>query len=269
MIPSYGVKERSRWRGPLAPHIEGLALQGYTVVPSGLPPAQVGQMARRLDELLVQQVAEAGGAAVIERIGERNLVRAPLACDDLFVELALHPTLLEIVRAVLGGEILLTQQNGILLAPGEASAQSSWHRDLPYQHWTSSRPIALNALFCVDRFTRANGATMVLPGSHRYEPFPAEETVGALAVEVEAEPGSFLLLDAMTFHRGGHNRSAGWRRAVNHVFGLPFLRQQIALPSLLAGRHGPPSPNARVLGYGLTTPDSVGAWRRERLARLS
>ena len=40
-----------------------------------------------------------------------------------------------------------------------AHHQSAFHRDLPYQHFTSSRPIAINALFCADEFTNENGAT--------------------------------------------------------------------------------------------------------------
>ena len=37
----------------------------------------------------------------------------------------------------------------------------------------------------------------------------------------------------MTFHSGGFNRTGEERRAVNHVFTIPYFKQQIRLPELL------------------------------------
>jgi hypothetical protein len=47
---------------------------------------------------------------------------------------------------------VLHLQNGIINMPNEEHHQSSWHRDLPYQNWTSSEPLACNVFYCLDNF---------------------------------------------------------------------------------------------------------------------
>ena len=75
----------------------------------------------------------------------------------------------------------------------------------------------MSALFCIDPFTVEPGATCVLPTSHRMEAFPSDEGAADFEVPIVAESGSFVLFDAMLFHRAGANRSARPRRAVNRV----------------------------------------------------
>lgn len=72
-----------------------------------------------------------------------------------------------------------------------------------------------------------NGATFVLPASHKSEAFPSSIYVERNAVQVEAKAGSFILLDCMMFHAGGFNKTKSVRRAVNHVFNIPYFKQQI------------------------------------------
>ena len=93
------------------------------------------------------------------------------------------------------------------------------------------RPLAISALLCIDPFRPSTGATTVLPGSHRVERFPSEAVTRKLEVAVEAPAGSFIVFDAMLFHRAGHNVSGAPRRAVNHVYGLPILAQQVSIAS--------------------------------------
>jgi len=86
---------------------------------------------------------------------------------------------------------VLNQQNGVINPPhSERYNQGAWHRDLPYQHFVSSRPLAINALFCLDQFTIENGATKVLPASHRQEAFPSDDFVQSQATPVTAPAGS-------------------------------------------------------------------------------
>jgi ectoine hydroxylase-related dioxygenase (phytanoyl-CoA dioxygenase family) len=84
---------------------------------------------------------------------------------------------------------------------------------IPYQHFVSSRPLAINALFCLDDFTSENGATNILPASHRHEPFPSASFIAREARQIFAPAGSFLVLDAMTLHCGGSQSSQKQRRA--------------------------------------------------------
>jgi len=85
---------------------------------------------------------------------------------------------------------------------------------------------------------------------------------------VTAAAGSAVVFDSMLFHRGGVNTSARPRRGLNHLYGLPFVKQQIDLPRALGGRYSEDEALARFLGYESAAEESVVAWREKRLGRL-
>ena len=161
------------------------------------------------------------------------------------------------------------QQNGVLNPTASEHAQAAYHRDLPYQHFVSSRPLGLSALFCIDRFNRETGATIVLPGTHRVEAFPSDAVAREIQTVVDADAGSFILFDSMLFHKAGPNVSASPRRALNQVYTVPIISQQISLPEALNGRYAEDPELAQLLGYVTRPAPSALAWRERRLARQS
>ena len=84
---------------------------------------------------------------------------------------------------------------------------------------------------------------------------------------VVAERGSFIVFDSMLFHRAGVNRTDRVRRAVNQVYTIPLIAQQISLPAALGGRYNSDSQLARLLGYESAPAESVVAWRERRERR--
>ncbi len=268
-VRRYGVNEASSCTDLLDRHAEELRLVGYTVLDSGLTPHEVADLRRRIKPVIAQQEREFGDVQAMARIGEANTGRALLAYDVAFLALAANTRLLALVGKMLGPHFMLSQQNCTVLEPFTGHDQSAFHRDLPYQHFTSSRPFAINALFCTDDFTLENGATRIIPGSHKYEPFPSDDVIRKLETSVVAPAGFFIVLDAMTYHAAGENRSSDTRSGVNHVFVLPFMRQQIDLPRMLNGRYSDDPRYARLLGYEYRTPASVTDWRRSRAEKLS
>jgi ectoine hydroxylase-related dioxygenase (phytanoyl-CoA dioxygenase family) len=131
----------------------------------------------------------------------------------------------------------------------------------------SSEPLAISALFCLDPFRLETGATTVLPGSHKFERFPSERLAAEIDMPVVADRGSFVVFDSMLFHRAGVNRTEGMRRAVNHVYTIPLIGQQISLPAALGGRYSDEPALARLLGYDSAPAPSVTGWRERRLRR--
>jgi ectoine hydroxylase-related dioxygenase (phytanoyl-CoA dioxygenase family) len=265
-VRSYGVKEQESAENDLAAHAERIRLAGYSVLPGAFSDAEAAEFGVHLDDVLRRQANEFGGER-LEQIGDAFTARAPLVDDIAFLKLATHPPLLALVRLLLGDYVVLMQQNGVINPPKEGHTQAAYHRDLPYQHFVSSRPLAISALFCIDPFRNETGATMVIPGSHRAERFPSVDVAASLEVSVNAEPGSFVVFDSMLFHRAGDNRSGRIRRAVNNVFSVPIIAQQISLPSALNGRHSDDPTLSRLLGYDSTPATSVLDWRSRRLRR--
>jgi len=58
------------------------------------------------------------------------------------------------------------------------------------------------------------------------------------------------------------------RRAVNQVYTIPLIAQQIALPQLLGGKYRDHPALARLLGYDSVPARSVAEWRQRRLDRV-
>jgi hypothetical protein len=262
----YGVTERTDVADDVSLHVERIRVRGFTVVPGGFTPSDIADLSSRLDAVLDAQIAEFG-AAQLERIGDALTARCPLLYDGAFVRLAAHPVVLNVVRRLLGDYVVLMQQNGVINPPRQGHTQTAYHRDLPYQHFVSSRPLAISALFCIDPFRPETGATTLLPGSHLVESFPSDHLARELDTSVEADRGSFIVFDSMLFHRAGVNRSDHKRRAVNQVYSVPIVAQQIDLPSALAGRYRDDESLRRLFGYDCAPAPSVVAWRERRLTR--
>jgi ectoine hydroxylase-related dioxygenase (phytanoyl-CoA dioxygenase family) len=265
--PAYGIHRETPIAEPADQYAEQIRLVGYAVVPGPWSESELADLRSRLDGIYAAQAAAAGGVEVLASIGEANTCRLLLADDDVFLGVATAKPVLDVVSRLLGDYFILNQQNGIINPPREGHRQTAYHRDLPYQHYTSSHPLAVSALLALDPFRSDNGATWMVPGSHRLEAAPAAVNREALAVQVTAPAGSFLVFDAMVFHKAGNNASDAVRRAVNHVYTIPLLKQQIDLPAALGGKFADRPDVARLLGYGATVPRSLTEWRTARLAK--
>jgi ectoine hydroxylase-related dioxygenase (phytanoyl-CoA dioxygenase family) len=84
---------------------------------------------------------------------------------------------------------------------------------------------------------------------------------------VNAKAGSVLVFDSMLYHRAGSNRSAFKRRALNHLYTLPFLKQQISIPDALQGRFKDDGFLSKFLGYESEPGKGVNQWRSTKIER--
>jgi len=238
---------------------------GYTVIQSGLDESELITIRAKIDSIYLQQIAEIGGEAKLQKINDANIARALLAYDDYFLGIAAHPRIIQIATKLLGEYFILMSQNAIVNSPSTEHYQVTWHRDLNYQHFVSSRPLAVSALFVVDEFNETTGATRLLPASHKSEMFPSAEYVEQHEVTINAPCGSLILFDSMVFHRSGLNSSGLARRAINHIYTLPLIRQQISFPEMLGGKYRDDPFLRKFLGYDIETAASVTDWRAQKL----
>lgn len=264
-ISHYGVKEQTIALTAIDRAIEQLRLLGYAVLEGVCTKAELHQLREDFSSARRKMEDRFGGKALLESIDEHNTIRVPMMYERAFLDLALNSAITELCRRMIGDYIILNQQNGIS-NPGNSQRynQGAFHRDLPYQHFVSDRPLAINALFCLDDFTAENGATYVLPGSHKQSAYPSEKTVDALKVQIPAPAGSFIILDCMLFHSGGVNKTDRERRAVNHVYSIPMFKQQIDLPATLGDNFTDDPDIRRILGYDTAVPLDVAAYYRSR-----
>ena len=86
---------------------------------------------------------------------------------------------------------------------------------------------------------------------------------------VEAKAGSIIVFDSMLYHRGGRNTSGRPRLGINHIFVLPFIKQQIDLPSALGGKFRDDPVLGRLLGYESAPAASAYLWRKVKIERVN
>jgi ectoine hydroxylase-related dioxygenase (phytanoyl-CoA dioxygenase family) len=267
-IRRYGVTRQTVSETGIDRVAESIRRLGYGVVDGGYDETVLADLSAAFERARERHCREHGGAAALESIDEHNSIRLPLAYEPAFLELVANKTILDLCARLIGGQVVLNQQNGVINPPhAQRYNQGAWHRDLPYQHFVSSRPLAINALFCLDAFTIDNGATMVLPASHQQEDFPSDRFIASEATTVEAPAGSFIVLDCMAYHSGGVNRTDRARRAVNQVYSIPLLRQQIDLPAALGDQFTADPQLRKLLGYDMRTPLSVGDYLASRTGK--
>lgn len=244
--------------------IESLKRNGFCIVDSGYDEYEIQAFQNDFAKCLVEYRDEFG-AEYLKSCDEFYSIRLPLRFKEYgFLKLATNNDLLNLISNIIPGRFLLNQQNGVINPSRDSYNQGKWHRDLPYQHFVSSRPLAINALYCVDDFTKENGATFVLPGSHLFEQFPSASYIERNAVQIEAKAGHFVVLDCMLYHSGGKNHTPYDRRGVNHVYTIPLLRPQIDIPASLGFDFESDVKTKTLLGYEDYSPLAVKDYIRDR-----
>ena len=115
----------------------------------------------------------------------------------------LHENVLPVVERVLDRECLLSSFCSLVLGPGQEAQPI--HEDtqlipLPRPHI----PITINAIWALSDFRDDNGATRIMPGSHKFDSSP-EYGREYDAVTATMQAGSVMLFDSALWHGGGAN----------------------------------------------------------------
>ncbi len=147
--------------------------------------------------------------------------------DPLFARLIEHPIADALVAGLLGSDYIVSNFTANIARPGSESMVV--HSDLAAvmpEPWTSA--LSCNIIWCLTDIRGDNGATMYIPGSHRYRSaadVPANPV--ANMVPFEAPAGSVVVMDGRVWHTSGRNITAAEDRAL--LFGYytkPYLRPQ-------------------------------------------
>jgi hypothetical protein len=146
------------------------------------------------------------------------------AWDAVFVELIRHPLALRYVKRTIG-DFLISNFSANITAPGAGGMYL--HADQYYvpQPWGQA-PFAVNVAWMLDEFTDANGATRVIPGSHRALP---DFTASVDTVPVEGPAGSIMVMDGRVWHRetpAAKSNRLGTQYSVRRYV-QPWIRPQI------------------------------------------
>jgi ectoine hydroxylase-related dioxygenase (phytanoyl-CoA dioxygenase family) len=213
---------------------------GAVIIRNALTANDVAEALRELDPFIA-------GTGLIddELVGSRTTRTGALAARSAVARAAImHPDVVRLARRFLADfspDIQLNLTQVMRLLPGQGSQRLHRDRFLWGRHLAPSVEPLFNTMWALTEFTELNGATRVVPGSHKWawdrEATP-DETVGALM-----PAGSVLLYTGSVVHGGGANRSETPRIGMNITYLLGWLRQEenqyLSCPPAIAAKFEP------------------------------
>jgi ectoine hydroxylase-related dioxygenase (phytanoyl-CoA dioxygenase family) len=203
-------------------HVAKIAEDGYTIVEDAIEPdfiAALNEDLLRLErELSIEPHANDFEGAKTVRI--YNL----LVHGKLWERVAVHENVLPIVEGVLDAGCLVSSLSSIAIGPDEKPQPI--HADdqlipLPKPH----PPLVCNTMWALTEFTEENGATRIIPGTHKSDHSPIYgrryESIATVM-----KKGSVMIYDGAMWHGGGANLTNARRVGVAMNYCAGYVRQQ-------------------------------------------
>jgi ectoine hydroxylase-related dioxygenase (phytanoyl-CoA dioxygenase family) len=203
-------------------HADNIRDHGFTVIERAADPDLVKALKQALER--TEREHDLGYAKTSFEGLKTLRINNLLIYDDIFWQVPLHENVLPIVERMLDQECLLSSFCSLVLGPGQEAQPI--HEDtqlipLPRPHI----PITINAIWALSDFNADNGATRIVPGSHKYDRSP-EYGRHYDSVTATMPAGSVMLFDSALWHGGGANTSDNRRFAFSCAYCWGWMRQQ-------------------------------------------
>lgn len=235
-------------------HAYAMRTRGYNVIPGFLEAAHC----ERLKAALQRALDDYQPSAASERSTLDRYLLHDLICRDLEVARLLDdPRLQPLVAPLLGEHWILYAFTSSSVPPGGTNYGRRVHVDSP--RFVPDYASNVGLVWALDAFTRDNGGTEVLPGSHNSPEAPSEAYFERNCVQLECPQGSLIVFQARLFHRSGLNGSAQFRHALTMNACRAFMKQRMDwvrfVPKPIADALG--AQGRRLLGYDTRLPTSL------------
>ena len=254
MADRTAVDERVPVAGPtleadeVAAHVARIDDVGYTVIEDVIDPGFVDAV----NDDLLRLEHDLGIVPATNEFEGSHTVRIYnlLVHGALYEAIPVHPGVLPVVEGVLDRGCLISSLSSIAIDPGE-TAQPIHADDQVIPLAKPHVPIVCNTMWAFTDFTEANGATRIIPGSHREQNPDLFATYDTIPAEMTA--GSVLVWHGSLWHGGGANVSDERRVGVAMNYCAGFIRQQenqqLGIPRDLARGFAPRL--RELVGYGV------------------
>ena len=244
--------------------------EGYVIFPDVLTAGQLEQQRAALRPWLA---VDQRGRNNFEG-AQSNRIYGMLEKDPVFADLIAHPLQLAFAERELGESCLLYACLAINLLPGETA--QPWHFDDSHCGLARPRdPLSLSTFWSISDTTEDNGATEIIPGSHKWgnqQPEGANRgsdfQTGVTdkqdgsnddhpdMIKAVMPAGSLMIAKGTLWHRGGANRSDAPRLIVTPQFCKgwcrPLEQQLLAVSREKVARF--PKRVQELLGYNIHPP---------------
>lgn len=201
--------------------------QGYLPLEGLLSQPLVDGLRTRFDEL-VELEGEDAGKEVHQEAGTYRLSNL-IDKDEAFSVCISHPKVLAAMHHVLGDAFKLSSLNGRAALPGHGlqGLHADWKGGVaPGDYYVC------NSIWLLTDFTEANGATRVVPGSHRSGEHPRDVLDDPSAPHPEeilltGKKGTVVIFNSHTWHGGTLNRTDEPRYGLHAYYTRRDQKQQL------------------------------------------
>jgi ectoine hydroxylase-related dioxygenase (phytanoyl-CoA dioxygenase family) len=195
---------------------------GYTILPDAIEPALLDELIAHLG--LIEREQKIQPAENIFEGTRTVRIYNLLARGKVYEKIPVHAGVLPLVECVLDRGCLVSSLSSIAIDAGETAQPI--HADdqlipLPRPHV----PLVCNTMWALTDFTEANGATRLVPGSHKSDRAP---TLGETPTTIAASMprGSVLVYNGSLWHGGGANTTGERRVGIAMNYCVGWMRQQ-------------------------------------------
>ncbi len=172
-----------------------------------------------LDSPYIRHPKEAGADRLADLVNKGEIF-------DIFYT---HPRVLAGISHVLGKSIKLSSLNYRAAKPGMGlqKLHVDWHEAVAPGQYT-----VCNSIWLLDDFSKKNGATRIVPGSHHSGALPQDVLSNPEAphpdeVIIEAQAGSVFIFNSHGWHGGTTNQTERSRRSIHSYFCRSDQPQQV------------------------------------------
>jgi ectoine hydroxylase-related dioxygenase (phytanoyl-CoA dioxygenase family) len=244
----------------------GIRTNGYTMLHGGLSSNRLEMLRKCFDELLAKDEQLWGKEKLIalKQYGAlRNLANENAAFADLLQNTPVY----EVIDMLLSEDYILHSFDGLALFPGDGRFPWDFHTDLSPLNgvaFPANRCPAINCLYYLDDVNEANGATWIVPASHRsLIKTPPVDCLAQLAQQAVGRAGDILMFDGRIWHCAGENRTDKPRRVLKALYCEAWFRPQMdywrGIRPEVRNQFNPRT--KRLIGEASTPPSSVEEFR--------
>ena len=189
---------------------EDLKLYGYSLVPNVIMLEVIIKIRTHLDRLINE---DRENDELLSDTEDQTIIRSVFKKDpSLFLSLFEHDSIKNTCAEVFPDGFTLQSMNASLAKPNSSNNGIGVHIDSKYPSKGIENVTSLGIAFCVDDFTKFNGATLIWPFSHLSGVNPRSLVSNGSSLPqpnvIEAKSGDAIIFLSQTWHSVGLNQTA-------------------------------------------------------------
>lgn len=203
---------------------------GYLVVENALDPEELARVRAAADK--AEERWRRNPDLPGSRLPEFPQIEGIMEYGDVLFDLVENPRVFPLIWEVLGPDVQVLDHSYYITPPGSFVKGSAWHSDIGRRIGGVYHPrstMMVRAMYALEDVEEDGGATLILPGSHR---FTADVTIPAVevpedlpgAVQLTCKAGTAYFYNGNLWHAPGNNRGEVTRRMLLFNYGHRWMR---------------------------------------------